>query len=216
MKFSVSLPQLGAEPNIDEIDGLRAVAQRAEALGLHAFSGSDHPFPRLVPGRAGHQTVDPFVMLTHVGAVTNRVALHFSLLITPYRNPFLAARMLASLDLMARGRVIAGLGAGYLEAEFDALGADFAGRSVDVGRTVNAMRAAWTGKPVVMSGPGWHADGNVMRPMPPSGPGLTLWRGGNARRALAHAVQEFDGWTDLLTIRWVSFGLVGVGRARRG
>jgi probable F420-dependent oxidoreductase len=194
MKFSVSLPQLGVEPDAREVDGLRSVARTVETVGLHAISGSDHPFPRLVPGRAGHQTMDPFVLLGHLGAVTERIALHFSLLITPYRNPFLSARMLSTLDLLAPGRVIVGLGAGYLEAEFAALGADFEHRSADVVRSVAAMRAAWTAAPVVMEGPGWRADGNVMLPAPFTSPSLTLWRGGNTRTAAAAAVRDFDGW----------------------
>ena len=195
MKFSISLPQLGPEPDAAEIDGLRTIARAVEDVGLHAISGSDHPFPKVEPGRAGHQTMDPFVLLGHLAAVTTRVALHFSLLITPYRNPFLAARMLGTLDQLAPGRVIAGIGAGYLEAEFEALGADFAGRSNDVERSVAAMRAAWSGEPVVLSGPGWRADGNVMAPRPFTTPSLKLWRGGNSRRAMAQAVDGFDGWT---------------------
>jgi probable F420-dependent oxidoreductase len=195
MKFSVTLPRPGDGASGPGFQGYVALAQAVERLGLHAVSASDHPFPLVADGEAGHQAHDPFVLLSYVAAATMRIALHFSLVIAPYRNPFLVARGLGSLDYASGGRVIAGLGAGYLRAEFDALGADFSRRADTVSEAVTALRAAWSGKPVSQSGTGWRAQGNVMLPAPVSSPHPPLWRGGNSRRAIADAVRFCDGWT---------------------
>jgi probable F420-dependent oxidoreductase len=194
MKFSVSLPGPSDHPDAAEIDDLVAVVQAVERVGLNAVSGSDHPFPLVIHGQAGHQALDPFVMLSYFGAATERIAMHLSLIVVPYRNPFVVARMLATLDLMTRGRVIAALGAGYMRAEFDALGADFEGRGDQVVDSVAAMRAAWTGEPLTLEGTGWRAEGNTMRPMPFTSPHPILWRGGNSRKAIEQAVADYDGW----------------------
>jgi len=195
MKFSVTLPRPGDGASGAGFEEYVALAQAVERLGLHAVSASDHPFPVVVDGEAGHQTHDPFVLLSYVAAATTRISLHFSLLIVPYRNPFLIARGLGTLDYASGGRVIAGLGAGYLRAEFDALGADFSRRSSSIDEAVNALRAAWSGEPVSLFGAGWQAHGNMMLPVPASSPHPPLWRGGNSRRAIAQAVRFCDGWT---------------------
>lgn len=123
--------------------------------------------------------------------------MHFSLLVLPYRNPFIVARMLSTLDLLSRGRVIAGIGAGYMRAEFEALAADFEDRGAQVVARVEAMRAAWTGKPVTTSAAGWNTRGNTMRPPPLTCPHPILWRGGNSTIAMQQAAAGFDGWAPL-------------------
>ena len=167
MKFSISLPK--PEDN-DGFDDLIELARAAERIGFEAVSASDHPFPLVVEGEAGHQAYDPFVLLSYVGAATERVKLHFSLVIAGYRNPFGVARTLGTLDYASGGRVIAGLGAGYLKAEFDAMGGDYNRRGPAVDEAVHAIRAAWTGQPVTMSTADWTATGNVMLPAPSSAP----------------------------------------------
>lgn len=189
MRISVSLPYPDADPTAADVDGIVAFAQAAEAAGLDAVAATDHPFPATAPGRAGHQALDPFVLFGFLAQATRTLKLHFNLIVVPYRNPFLTARMVATLDHLSGGRAICAVGAGYLRPEFDALGAEFAGRGERLEDAVAAMRAAWTGEPVH----GWGAAGNVMWPVPPPGR-PPLWRGGNTRRAIASAVAGFDGW----------------------
>jgi probable F420-dependent oxidoreductase len=169
-------------------------ARIAERHGIDAVSVSDHPFPKVVPGQAGHHAYDPFVVLALVAGATSRVQLHFSLIVLPYRNPFVVARMLSTLDIASAGRVIAGIGAGYLREEFAALGMPYDGRGARVEESVLAMKAAWTGEPVTMTSDLWRADGNSMEPVPFTRPHPVLWRGGNARGAVLQAVRHFDGW----------------------
>jgi probable F420-dependent oxidoreductase len=190
MKISVSLPYPDADAEAADPVHTVALAQAVEAAGLDAIAATDHPFPYTEPGRAGHQALDPFVLFGYLAHATRTLALHFNLIVMPYRNPFLTARMVATLDHLSGGRVIGAVGAGYMRQEFDALGAPFDGRGATLESGVEAMRAAWTGERVVWQGNGFHADGNVMWPVsaPP------LWRGGNTRKAIASAVAGFDGW----------------------
>lgn len=191
------MPRTTGEPDAREIDEIVGFARAVEATGLHACSVTDHPFPVDHVGRAGHQAHDPFVLLGYLAAATERVRLMFSLIVLPYRNPFVVARMLATLDLVSRGRVIAGIGGGYLREEFDAVGADYLRRSEVVEEGVRAMKAAWTGEPVRMATDRFRAGENVMRPVPVSRPHPPLWRGGNTRLALESAARELDGWMPL-------------------
>ena len=192
MKFSISLPKPEDNDRESGFDALIELARAAERIGFHAVSASDHPFPLVTEGEAGHQAYDPFVLLSYVGAATEQIKLHFSLVIAGYRNPFGVARTLSTLDYASGGRVIAGLGAGYLKAEFDAMGGQYDFRGPAVDEAVHAFRAAWSGEPVTMTGTGWKATGNVMLPSPHAVP---LWRGGNSRKAIVHAVRHFDGWS---------------------
>ena len=191
MRISVSLPYPDADPEAADPVELVRLARAVEAAGLDAIAATDHPFPYTEPGRAGHQALDPFVLFGFLAQATRTIALHFNLIVVPYRNPFLTARMVATLDHLSGGRVICAVGAGYLRREFDALGASFSDRGEALETGVAAMRAAWSGERVHWQGEGFHADGNVMWPVstPP------LWRGGNTRRAILSAVAGFDGWT---------------------
>lgn len=194
MRFSVALPHPSGGNDAAEIDGYVEIAHAVERAGLDACWATDHPFPYVERGKAGHQALDPFVLLGYVAAATERLRLHLNLVVVPYRNPFVAAQLIATLDVVSRGRVIAGVGAGYMRGEFDALGVDYDARAALVDEGIAAMKAAWTGEPVELEGRGYAARGNTMRPVPVSQPHPPLWRGGNTRRAIESAVASCDGW----------------------
>src|SRR5437879_11325137 len=126
--MSVGLPTHRVD-NQDEFLTAAAVAEMAataETAGFDAVYVTEHP----VPGDAwlasgGHHALDPFVVLSAAAAATSRLRLQTNLVIAAYRNPFLLAKALASLDVISGGRVIAGIGTGYLEPEFAALGVEF-------------------------------------------------------------------------------------------
>jgi probable F420-dependent oxidoreductase len=195
MRFSVSLPYPGDEATGAEADDMVELAQAAERAGLDACAVTDHPFPAVGPGEAGHQALDPFVLLGHLSAATEQLVMHFNLVVLPYRNPFLVARMISTLDLLSHGRVIVGVGAGYMRKEFDALGAPFGRRGTRLEEDVAAMKAVWTGEPAFLRSDRYAAEGNVMRPPPLTSPHPPLWRGGNSQRAIESAARAFDGWT---------------------
>jgi len=124
------------------------------------------------------------VTLSFAAAATTTLRLHTNLFVPAYRNPYLSAKMISSLDALSGGRLILGVGAGYLEPEFTALGADFANRNDVLDDALRAMRAAWTGESV---------DGNTMLPRPAQSR-IPIWVGGNSKRAIRRVVDLCDGW----------------------
>ena len=116
-----------------------------------------------------------------------------------YRNPFLTAKAIASLDALSEGRTIIGIGAGYLEGEFRALGVDPAQRNDLTDEAIRAMTAAWSGERIEYAGAGFAADGNQMLPTPVQSPRPPLWIGGNSGRAMRRAVELADGWIPMPT-----------------
>jgi probable F420-dependent oxidoreductase len=198
LKFSVQLPV----DRVDEIsefgtgEAISEIARAIEAAGFDACFVTEHPFPtdRWLE-RGGHHAFDPFVALAVAATATRTLKLHTHILVLPYRNPFLVAKAIASLDVVSAGRVIVGTGAGYLEAEFAALGADFEDRNERFDDALVAMKAAWTGESVAMSMPGFTAEGNTMRPRPIQRPHPPIWIGGNSLRAIRRAVDFADGWS---------------------
>lgn len=191
----MALPGPRAPASLQGPELLVEAARAAEARGFDAAWVTDHPFPAVESGRDGHQAHDPFVAMAYVAAATTRLRLHASLIVLPYRNPFIVARAAASLDHLSGGRLILGIGAGYAELEFAALGSDFETRERQTEEGVEAMKAAWTGAPVELASPTWTARGNSMLPRPAQRPHPPLWRGGNGPVAIAHAVRACDGWT---------------------
>jgi probable F420-dependent oxidoreductase len=172
------------------------IARALEAAGFDAGYVTEHPFPSdawLASG--GHHALDPFVSLAAAAAATTRLRLHTNVLVLPYRNPFLTAKAVASLDVVSGGRVIVGVAAGYLEGEYRALGADFAGRNEVADDALRAMKLAWSGASVVHEGRGYRAAGNTMLPAPLQRPHPPIWVGGNSRRALRRAAEHAQGWS---------------------
>lgn len=200
MRISVGLPT----HRIDRFDELASAAaigelsRAAEEAGFDAAFVTEHPFPDdrwLVKG--GHHALDPFVALAFAAAATSSLRLQTNLCIAAYRNPFLLAKSVATLDALSGGRMILGVGAGYLEGEFAALGSPFDERNDRTDEAIRAMRAAWTGESVEMTGEHFVAAGNTMLPTPAQAGGPPIWIGGNAKRAIRRAVELADGWAPM-------------------
>ena len=195
MRASLGLPTHRVDGELCTADANAELAVAAEAAGYDAVFVTDHPFPTdrwLATG--GHHALDPFVALSFAATATTRLRLHTNLLVLAYRNPFVSAKAIASLDALSGGRVIVGIGAGYLEGEFEALGVDYGARNELTDEAIAAMRAAWSGATVEADGRGWRAAANTMRPRPAQQPGPPIWVGGNSRRAIRRAVELADGW----------------------
>jgi len=179
-------------------DAIAEMAEAAEAAGFDAVFVTDHPFPGdawLAHG--GHHALDPLVALSFAAAATTRLRLQTNLYIAAYRNPFLSAKAVATLDVLSGGRVILGVGAGYLEPEFAALGVDFEERNELTDEALHAMKAAWSGESVALEGRHFTTTGNTMLPRPVQSPHPPLWVGGNSRRAVRRAVEHADGWVPM-------------------
>lgn len=197
MRFAVSLPtdRIAQASEFVTQDAIAEVARTAEACGFGACYVTDHPFPphKWLHG-GGHHALDPFVALSFAAAATRTLRVQTHIMVVPYRNPFLAAKAIVSLDVLSGGRVTVGVAAGYLKGEFAALGADFEARNDVTDEYIRAMTAAWAGDDVRFTGRGYTAAGNstgfrpVQRPRPP------VWVGGNSRTAIRRAVALGDGW----------------------
>jgi len=198
--ISLGLPtdRLPASPELATASAVMSISARAEAAGYDALFVTDHPFPpaRWL-ARGGHHCLDPFVALSFAAAATTSIRLQTNLLILAYRNPFVAAHGIASLDSLSGGRLLVGIGAGYLEGEFAALGATFAKRGQRTDEGIAAMKAAWTGHAVTATGEGFAASDNVLQPRPAQVPHPPLLIGGNSITAIRRAVMLADGWVPM-------------------
>jgi len=195
VKVSLGLPLHKGEGELVTPGAIAEVAVAAETGGFDSVFVTDHPAPVdrwLATG--GHHALDPFVALSFVAAATTRLRLLTNLLVLAYRNPLLAAKSVASLDALSGGRVIVGVGAGYLEGEFEALGVDYEERNELTDEAIMAMRAAWSGESTTFDGRHFRAGGNTMLPRPARPGGPPIWIGGNSKRAIRRAVELADGW----------------------
>jgi probable F420-dependent oxidoreductase len=202
MKIHVTLPFDNIE-NPQEFllpEAVTQVAALAERVGFDGGNVTDHPCPSarwLDSG--GHYAQDPFVMLSFVAAATRKFRLQTGILVLPYRNPFITARAIATLDVFSAGRVSLGLGAGYLKGEYFALGADFERRNDIMDEYIRAMKAAWQGVEFSFKGTGYEARGARMLPAPLQRPHPPLLIGGNSHRAIRRAVELGDAWCPFFT-----------------
>ncbi len=179
---------------------LAAVSQAAERAGFYGVYVTEHPFPsdaRLKAG-VGHHSLDPLVPLSIAAAATSRLRLCTYIYVLPYHNPFVAARAMASLDVVSGGRLVMGVGVGWMEEEFEALGANFAERNELTDEAIRAMKAAWTQENVKMEGRHFRARGNTMLPQPVQKPHPPIYVGGNSRIAARRAGELGEGFMPFL------------------
>lgn len=196
MRFSMQLPAMVIEPagEFQTIEAVREIVSTMEACGVDACWVTDHPAPAAdwLRDARGHDAIDPFVALSLAAAYTSSLRLHVNLLVLPYRNPFLTAKSVASLEVMSGSRMILGVGSGYLEGEFSALGVDFRKRGALTDEALETMMLAWSGNDVVKKGLAFDAKGNLARPFPERTP--TIWVGGVADKSLERVVKWGTGW----------------------
>ncbi|MCD9623765.1 TIGR03619 family F420-dependent LLM class oxidoreductase [Rhabdothermincola salaria] len=197
MKFTLGLPVHNVDP-VEEwcsAEAITVMARAAEDAGVDAVNVTDHPIPDAKwLSRGGHHTLDPFVALTVAATATTRVRLQTNLVIVAYRNPFLTAKAVATLDTVSGGRVVVGTGAGYLRSEFAALGVDFDERNLLTDEAIDAMKAAWKGEPFDFEGTHFVAENALALPRPVQRPNPPIWIGGNSNLAIRRSVERADGW----------------------
>lgn len=194
---------------------LARLARAAEAAGFESLWGGEHvvlPDPQAPPSPMAptDAILDPVIALTYAAAVTTRVRLGTGIIILPQRNPLVLAKELASLDVLSRGRLIVGIGVGYLEAEFRALGAPFEHRGAVTDEYLAAMRAVWgEAKPAYRGR--FVSFGDIQaHPQPVQRPHPPVVVGGRSAAAFRRAVQHGHGWYGF------GLGLDGTKRAVEG
>lgn len=202
MKMGVRLPIEGAKVSPENIT---TVARWAEELGYYSVWGPDHvvlpekvdsfypydnnqwPYPTEV------KILNPLLALAWAAAVAPSVKLGTSVLIGPLRNPVLLAKQVASLDFLSGGRVILGLGVGWMKEEFDIIGESFSNRGKRTDEMVELMRQFWTGETVDFQGEFYQISECKMHPPSIQQPVPILW-GGYSEAALRRVARIGDGW----------------------
>jgi probable F420-dependent oxidoreductase len=192
MKFGVWVPNCRhlATPDI-----IRGAAVRAEQLGYDSVWVSDHvvvPHANVV--NFGETVFDPLVTLGVIAGATSRVRLGTTVLIVPYRNAVVTAKMISSLDALSGGRVVCGIGAGWVAAESAMLGLPFAERGAMTDEYLQAMQELWTSTAPSFAGKYTQFSGLVFEPKPVQKPHPPIWVGGHSRAALRRTVQFGAAW----------------------
>ena len=206
MEFGFSLPGRGPLASLDVVLKL---AEKADALRFDSLFVTDHVvmpvssaksvYPYTTsgqfPGGLAQDYLEPLALLSHLAHATSRTRLGISVLVVPYRNPLLAAKMLATTDVLSKGRVILGAGVGWLREEFEALGAPpFEERGRVTEDYIRLMRTAWTTDPVSFEGKYYSIRDVHVLPKPVQQGGIPVWIGGHTGAALRRAATIGDGW----------------------
>ncbi len=205
MKFGVSLQNRGPGSTPEN---LARVARRAEELGFDsAFVGdhvvipdsfiSEYPYSATgeFTGAASGEWLDQLTVLTYVGAKTERIRLGTGVLILPHRNPVVTAKILATMDVLSKGRLIVGVGVGWLREEFEALGLPpFSERGAVGNEYLLAFKELWTQEDPNFQGKYCSFANIRFEPKPVQKPHPPIWVGGESGPALRRAAALGDVW----------------------
>jgi len=174
---------------------IAATARKAEELGYDSLWTGDHVLPvinhqprygnapdgRFPTGTPWH---DPMLTLTYAAAVTTRIKIAPGVLVVPLRNPFMTAKAVASLDILSNGRFIFGVGIGWYEEEFAAIGASFKDRALRTREYIELMKALWTQDRPVYEGKTVSVKGVTFYPKPIQKPHPPIVVGGDSELAM--------------------------------
>jgi probable F420-dependent oxidoreductase len=203
MDFGLHLP--ASSPSVTAEELVR-FAQQAETLGFYCLTVADHiivprdisvPYPYTIDGKypgAGYH-LETLTTMSFLAGATKRIRFATSVMIAPYRNPIITAKMLASLDVLSNGRVIAGLGVGWMKEEFENLKAPpYEERGKVTDEYIQAFRELWTSDNPSFNGKYCKFSNIIFLPKPVQKPAIPIWIGGHSKQALRRAGQLGDGW----------------------
>jgi len=197
MKFTITYPLVShpCHPAFLEKANLVRFACAAEAAGFDALGFTDHPAPsQKWLEHGGHDALDPFAALAFCAAVTDRIRLMPHVVVLPYRNPFVLAKAIATVDVLSGGRFILGAAAGYLRSEYAALGVDFDERNELFDEAIEVLRGVWSTDGFSHRGRHFLARGQTASPKPLQKPHPPIWIGGNSRLARKRVARYGQGW----------------------
>ena len=204
MKFGLTYSNTGP---YSTPDGARDLALAAEMAGFESLwtvehvvvpAGYESRYPysrsgRMARGIEDFDIPDPLVWLAYAGAVTTEIRLGTGGLILPLHDPLVLAKSAASVDHLTGGRLLLGVGSGWLEEEFDALGRDFANRGERMDEAIAVLRTLWTEERASFAGEFTSFPDLYLRPRPVQRP-IPIVIGGHSRRAARRAGELGDGF----------------------
>jgi probable F420-dependent oxidoreductase len=196
VRVGVVFPQteIGASPG-----AVAEFALAAEDIGYHHLVAYDHVLGAVPRGEGWlgytHRDLfhEPFVLFGYLAAITRRIELVNGILVLPQRQAAVVAKQAAEVDVLSGGRLRLGVGVGWNDAEFEALGEDFRTRGARIEEQVAVLRALWTQDVVTFEGR-WHRILQAgINPLPVQRP-IPIWMGGESDRVLRRIARLADGW----------------------
>jgi probable F420-dependent oxidoreductase len=169
----------------------------AEDIGFESLWVGDHialPTNDAAADPPDQPRLEALVAVTYMAAVTTRVRLAIGVIVVPQRQPVLLAKQLATIDVLSKGRLIVGVGVGYLEPELRALGASLNDRSARTDEYLAAMRVLWDAPVPAFAGQFVAFTDVIQRPRPIQQPHPPIVVGGHSPAAFRRAVQSGNGW----------------------
>jgi probable F420-dependent oxidoreductase len=198
VRIGVTFPQteIGSDPIV-----VRDYAQTAEALGYDHINVYDHVVGAQPgehrPGWSGpynYQSTfhEPFVLFSHLGAITSTIEFVTGILILPQRQTALVAKQAAAVDILTGGRLRLGVAIGWNEVEYEVLNENFHNRGRRIEEQIEVMRALWTEEVVTFKGRWHNLDHVAIAPLPSRS--IPVWMGGMSEAAMKRTARMADGW----------------------
>ena len=206
MDIGIAIPSVGP---LGEREIVLDVIRHAEAQGFHSVWTQDHiafpkvresvyPYPETTTELAfspGMDWLDPVAVMGFAAGATERLVIGTSVLVLPYRNPVVLAAELASLDRLSEGRIVLGIGSGWMDEEFAAVGVPKKERGARTDEAIELLRALWSATDHISFDGRFTQLEDVVLASHPSRPGgPPIWIGGNTEPALRRTGRLGDGW----------------------
>ena len=183
----------------DNADAITRLATTAEGVGFESLWTGEHVVlidPQEAPSPVPPHSplVDTIATLAFIAAKTEKIKVGSGIILLAQRNPIVLAKELAGIDVLSKGRLLFGVGVGYVEGEFDALGIPYAERGPRVTEHIEVIRTLWTQEKPAFAGQFTSFSGIQSRPLPVQKPHPPILVGGMSPPALRRAVAQGDGW----------------------
>jgi probable F420-dependent oxidoreductase len=194
VRFGIAIRNMGPQSTRATI---RSCAASAESLGYDALFVSDHLcIPPDQTEGSGGRYLDVLTTLAYLAGSTERIRLGISVLVVPYRPAVLTAKQLATIQELSGGRMILGVGVGWMKAEFDALGVDQRQRGRITDETLTVIRHLFSHDIATYKGDIVSFPAFVFSPRPAQ---PVIWIGGNGEKAVSRVVEFGDGWHPMMS-----------------
>ena len=208
MKYGFTLPGRG---QLATPERLGIIAKKGEEFGFDTLLTGDHILvPKNIssvypyteggefPGSGSGESMEQITLLSYIAGQTSKIRLVTSVLIVPHRNPLIAAKSLATLDVLSGGRLVVGVGVGWMREEFQALGLPpFEERGAVTDEYIRAFKVLWADDEPHFDGKYISFDDISFLPKPVQKPHPPIWVGGESRPALRRTAELADGWYPL-------------------
>ena len=191
MKLGITVPNYG---KFADRESILKISTAAEKLGYDSLWVSDHIVLPTKHKGFGNVFYDPLVTLSYIAGNTDKISLGTSVMVVPYRNPVVLAKQISTIDVMSGGRVILGIGSGWLREEFEALGVNYSERGKITDEYLEIFKELYTKELPEFNGRYFNFNDINFNPKPVQKPFPPVWVGGSSRPSLVRSVKYGNGW----------------------